>query len=346
MEGSMANKQSLGASATRRIQQREIANRAGVSISTVSRVLNNVSGISATLRQRVQAVALELGYAQALTPAHGLLHIGLIGGQQNPSRDPFNADIVSGIEEECRHQGIRLGFALLVNDGVDHRPDTRQQPVDGFLLLSVDDQSLVEYLLAQHLPLIAINAEYPDLPVDMFLPANEHGALLATRHLIQHGHRRILHLTHMNRSTIRHRFDGYQIGLREAGIPFDPALVVDVEMIAEEAYPMMQRLLARRTIDFTAIFCANDVTAIGTLRALHEAGLRVPEDISLVGYDDLPMTAFLAPPLTTVRIERKELGARAVRLLVERILQPMLTPIRVELAVRLIERQSVAPPRA
>jgi DNA-binding LacI/PurR family transcriptional regulator len=330
-----------------RVQQREIAQRAGVSVSTVSRVLNNSSGIRDELRQRVVAAALELGWAGVTPhPQNVLRHVSIVTpATPGSTLDPFNTDVLGGVEAECRRQGIQLNYAVL-----DHDPEQKsailakleQINIDGLLLLGIDDSALLEHILAEELPAVIINAEHPLLPIDAFLPNNQAGSLIAMQYLIAHGHRQIMHITHRGRSTIRRRHDQYRAALEEAGIAYDPTLVLDVPLSPETVYAEMQRFLASGPPPFTAIFCANDLAAIGALRALQEAGYRIPNDVSIIGYDDLSLAAFLSPPLTTIRIERQELGARAVRGLIERAANPSQTPIRVELATRLIERQSVA----
>lgn len=335
------------AAASRRIQQREIAARAGVSISTVSRVLNNVPGISETLQQRVLAAATELGYQMngAKTPSR-LQNVSLLTSLQlPPSLDPFHADVLSGVELACGREGIHLSYATFGQGSLS--PEVvldrlRQNPVDGLVLLSIDDADLIEQILAMGLPTVMINVDRRELPVDTFLPDNRHGALLAVRHLIAHGHRRILHVTWTSRRTIQRRCEAYQAALAEAGIPYDPRLVLEVPINAEDTYQGLRRRLAEGEPNFTAAFCANDIAAMGFFRAVQEAGLRIPEDISIVGFDDVALAAFLSPPLTTVRIERAELAVLAVRRLLDRAATPSLTPIRVSLSCRLIERQSVA----
>jgi LacI family transcriptional regulator len=131
--------------------------------------------------------------------------------------------------------------------------------------------------------------------------------------------------------------------LEAANIGYDPHLILNVsELGLDTAYASMKTFLTGPHPEFTAVFAANDPTAIGVIRALQEAGLHVPRDISVVGFDDLDIAAFIHPPLTTVRVERQEMGKFAVWRLLERVAQPGLTPIRVELQCRLIERKSVA----
>ncbi len=333
--------------AARRIQQREIAARAGVSVSTVSRVLNNVAGISETVQQRVLAAAAELGYERnEAKPATRIQNVSLLTSLPlAPSLDPFHADLLSGVELACGREGLHLNYATFVNGSSNAEmvlERLRQNPVDGLLLLSIDDPALIEQIRAMGRPTVMINVDRRELPLDTFLPDNRQGALLAMRHLIAHGHQRILHITWSERRTIQRRSEAYQAALAEAGIPYDPQLVVEVQINAEATYLEMKRRLARGETDFTAAFCANDLSAMGFMRAAQEAGLRIPQDVSVIGFDDIATVAFLSPPLTTMRIESAELAALAVRRLLDRAAAPSLTPIRVSLSCRLIERQSVA----
>jgi DNA-binding LacI/PurR family transcriptional regulator len=333
--------------ATRRIQQREIAERAGVSVSTVSRVLNNVAGISEMVQQRVLAAAAELGYERnEAKPASRIQNVSLLTSLPlAPSLDPFHADLLSGVELACGREGLHLNYATFGNGSSNAEmvlERLRQNPVDGLLLLSIDDPALIEQIRAMGRPTVMINVDRRELPLDTFLPDNRQGALLAMRHLIAHGHRRILHITWPERRTIQRRSEAYQAALAEAGIPYDPQLVVEVQINAEATYQEMKRRLARVESDFTAVFCANDLSAMGFMRAAQEAGLRIPQDVSVIGFDDIATAAFLSPPLTTMRIESGELAALAVRRLLDRAATPNLTPIRVSLSCHLIERQSVA----
>ena len=162
------------------------------------------------------------------------------------------------------------------------------------------------------------------------------------RYLIDNGHKRILHITQSKRRTIQRRAEAYQTALAEASISYDPQLVFEVEINAEETYKAMIHRLAHEDIDFTAVFCANDLAAMGFMRAAQEVGLRIPQDVSVIGFDDIAPAAFLSPPLTTIRIETQELATLALHRLIDRAAQPNLTPIRVSLACHLIERRSVA----
>lgn len=334
----------------RRIAQREIAARAGVSVSSVSRVLNNLAGISPEVQQRVLAAAAELGHPGHASSERDRLRLRRIGlFAVNPYIKPvtgdFYGDMLIGIEAECRRQGLHLSYAT-VAPGLEGRAfvlDTiRDNDPDGLLFLAADDRALLERVLALGLPAAVINAEHPALPIDTFLPDNEVGPRLAVRHLVDRGHRRILHVSQPTRPTLQRRHDAVRAALAEAGLRGDEAPIIEAPMAVDATHEALRGYLAAAPPAFTAVVCANDLMAIGAIRALQGAGRRVPEDVSVIGYDDLALATLLTPPLTTVRIEREELGALAVRRLLERAADPGLTPIRVDLATRLVERRSVA----
>ena len=332
--------------ATRRVYQRDIAERAGVSISTVSRVLRDEWGISEGVQQRVLAAAAELGYEPKEPQTKQLQSVSLLTSlPMAPALDPFHADVLHGVELACGERGVQLSYATFSNDapnGDKILNRLRQNPVDGLLLLSLDDADLIEEIRSMNIPLVMLNVDRRDSTDDMFLPDNYQGACLAMRYLIDHGHARIMHITQLKRRTIRRRTEAYRAVLAEAGIRYDPRLVVEVEINPEETYKVMKQRLAQGKLDCTAAFCANDLSAMGFMRAAQEVGLRIPQDISVIGFDDIASSAFLTPPLTTIRIETGELANLALRRLVDRVAEPNLTPIRVSLACALVERQSVA----
>jgi DNA-binding LacI/PurR family transcriptional regulator len=333
----------------RRLPQREIAVAAGVSISTVSRVLNRSDTISSDIKERVLKAAISLGYPLANTDVENIT-LFMPPLATNPVVDQFEVGIIEGMEAECRQHGIRLS-QMHIEPG----PNTtkfvleriKQNNNDGFIFLSQDDTALFEEVCALTTRVALINVDNDDLALDMFLPNNSSGAHLATRHLLQKGHTKILCVASFLRPTLKRRYNSYRTTLEEAGIAYDPNLVLmlDKSLHMEVAYERMQTFLADPHPDFTAVFCINDGAAMGVMgvmRALQVAGLHVPRDISVVGFDDINFAAFMNPPLTTIRIERNELGKLAVQRLLERAETPTLVPIRVETHCRLIERQSVA----
>ncbi|MEP7285010.1 MAG: LacI family DNA-binding transcriptional regulator [Chloroflexota bacterium] len=331
----------------RRVYLREIAKRAGVSVSTVSRVLSNAGGISEGVQEHVITVAAELGYKKnEEKEANQLRSVTLLTSLHlGTSIDPFHADVLNGVELVCGEIGVHLSYATLNNSAAtDLKILNRLQnnQVDGLLLLSLDDSDLIEQLRSLNIPSVMINIDSPDLTEDTFLPDNYWGAHLAMRHLIDNGHKHILHITQSKRRTIQRRTEAYKAVLVEAGIRYDPKLIVECEINPEETYKAMMKRFAHAELDFTAVFCANDLSAMGLMRAAQDSGLSIPQDISVIGFDDVASAAFLSPPLTTIRIETKELAALAVRRLIDRAMTADLTPIRVLLSCKLVERRSVA----
>lgn len=334
--------------AARHVSQRDIAKHAGVSTSTVSRVLNNVDGISDELRGHVLKVATELGYHNSVTPSKlQQLHLFTTSFAAMTAPHTFHPSILDGVATECHQNGILLSYSVIKRGGADRSAiltQSREQPGVGVLLMSIDDRTLIEELLALKVPVALINADHRDLPIDTFLPDNFTSGLIATRHLIGLGHRRILHMTEptdKRRSTLQQRLNGYCVALEEAGIPYDPTLLLESSLKVDEAHHVMRTWLASHRSSFSAIFCANDASAIGVMRALQEAGMRVPEEVSVIGYDDVPAASLLTPSLTTFHIDCEEMGKLAVQRMIYRMLKPEVAPIRVEIACSLVVRQSV-----
>lgn len=349
----MNNKPSPLPAAFHRVSQRDIARHAGVSTSTVSRVLNNVDGISDELRAHVLKAAAELGYHNPATPGK-LQQLQLLTRPfaERDTLHTFHPSILEGVAAECHQNGILLSYSVVGQSPADRAAllsQARDRPGASMLLMSVDDRVLIEELLALNVPVALLNAEQRDLPIDTFLPDNFNSGLLATRHLIDHGHRRILHMTEparKRRGTLQQRLNGYRVALEEAGIPYDPALVLESPLRVDDAHQAMRAWLAARHAPFSAVFCANDAGAIGAMRALQEVGKQVPTDVSVVGYDDVPAASLLTPALTTFHIDCEEMGQLAVQRMIYRALKPEAAPIRVEIASQLIVRQSVAAYRA
>ncbi|HEX2915784.1 MAG TPA: LacI family DNA-binding transcriptional regulator [Chloroflexia bacterium] len=333
----------------KKIPLAEIAQLAGVSPSTVSRVLNNkAQTISSEVQQRVMAAVAELSPDKELV-RRTIDHVSLFTSWiLDPSNDSFYTGVLTGIEAECKKQGIHFSYTHLDLDleSIDFILDkVNQNHIDGLIFAAPDNRKLLEDVIKNRLPAVVINSRFADLPLDTFLPDNFNGTSLAINYLIRQGHRRILHLSDLKRATIRLRLTAYRNALEEAGIEYDPKLVVKIgDISVPEAYEGMKNFLNSNPPDFTAVFCGNDLTAIGAMKALREANLRIPEDVSVVGFDDIAFAQFTDPPLTTVRVEREAIGAKALQGLIDRVNNPNQVPYSLEIACKLIERESVAPP--
>ncbi|HHO56606.1 MAG TPA: LacI family transcriptional regulator [Trueperaceae bacterium] len=332
------------------ISQGDIANKAGVSISTVSRALSDAEGISPQIRENILNIADELGYRRKGLKTQSLNHIGLFTAYAEGKRDissEFNYGILTGVEAECQRQNLQFSFVAM-DPNLDSKEIKKtmleriqSQGIDGVLLLRLDSPEVIKVVKKLDYPAGVINGEMTTPQLDLYLPDNWGGPQLVMEHLISKGHKRILHLTELKRNTIKKRFDAYKVALQHAGIDYDPELVIDTKMVVEDSYLAMKEYL-KKDVDFTAVFCANDVAAVSVIRALNESGKNVPADVSVVGYDDLGVSEIYNPPITTIHVNCNALGVQAVRGLMARRNNPDGPAIRYELAVELVERKSVA----
>jgi len=274
---------------------------------------------------------------------------GAIGVVVNEVTGLFYGGIVQGIESVVEKHGMHL----VVSSG--HRVAERerqafdsltQSRADALILLvsATSDYDLIE-LANRDRPVVIIGRHIEELADRCVFVDNVHGGYVATRHLIDQGHERIAHLTgNLSMKDGRDRLEGYKAALREAGLEFDEALIVDSEFVEAGGYRGMQRLL-RRGRDFTAAFAANDQSAAGALLALKESGLSVPEDVSIVGYDDVLLAKYVSPALTTVGQPYVEMGRSAAKLALSAIGIAPATRIVTKFEPKLVVRDSVAPPR-
>lgn len=306
----------------------DVAARAGVSRTTVSFVLNGRAdaGIPAETRRRVEDAARELGYhphgaARAL--AGGASHtIGLVL-RQSPDQvsvDALLAETLWGIGSEAHLGGYRVLVEPL-SPGEGHYSElVSSQRVDGLIVSGprTDDEELVA-LVREGFPLI-VQGSLPSVAVPSVDVDNRAGARTAVDHLLGLGHRRIGCITNapLAYTAAADRLAGYRDALEAAAVDAAPELVVEGAFDAASGWTAMQDLLARAP-DVTAVFVASDIVAFGALRAVREAGRRVPADISVVGFDDIPLARHFDPPLTTIRLPARDLGAAAGRALVERL---------------------------
>jgi DNA-binding LacI/PurR family transcriptional regulator len=339
-----------GAMARSRPTSADVAARAGVSRTTVSFVLNYRTDIqiSDETRQRVFRAASELGYhphAPARQLAGGRSHIlGLVLRQsaEQVAGDATLAETLRGIASAARAAGSRVMVETLTPDGTYDRL-LRSQHADGLIVSGPrrDDPSLAE-LVADGFPLV-LQGSMPGLRAPSVDVDNVAGARGAVEHLLSLGHRRIAFVTNapLRYTSARERLQGYREALAAAGVAYDHALVVEGAFDAASGERATATLLARTT--FSALFVASDVLVLGAFGALREANRRVPEDVSMVGFDDIPLAAFFDPPLTTVRLPAFELGQAAGRALLDRIADRAV-PQRTLLPTELIVRGSTAPP--
>lgn len=324
-----------------------IAAEAGVSVPTVSRVLNGRSDVSPRTRERVEALLREHGYQRrGSRPA---VRSGLIDLVFNDLDSPWAVEIIRGVEEAVNEAGASTVVSAI------HRSasptSTRQwldivsaRASDGAILVTTDlDSALRAELQRLDVPAVVIDpAGVPDLDVPTIGATNWTGAVGATEHLTGLGHQRIGFVAGVpGLWCSRARLDGYRAGLDAAGIAFDPALVVEGDFDYESGFRAGRALLELASPP-TAVFAASDQMALGVYEAVRKKGLRVPEDVSVLGFDDLPEARWASPPLTTVRQPLADMGKLAARTVLRMVHGESVDSPRVELATRLVIRESTA----
>lgn len=330
---------------------RDVAARAGVSHQTVSRVINDSPRVAEATRERVLSAIRDLSYVPS-PMARGLIsnQTRSIGVVADDISDHFFARVVAGAEAEARRRGYYLMIGSVEADDAEtgYLRLMLERRVEGLILarpsvpLTPDD---LQAARSAGVPLVTVGST-DGLGVPVVDVDNRQGGYDATRYLLQQGHRRIATIVGPRRwpSAIA-RFDGYRLALREAAVAEDSELVEPASGWGLESGQAAAASLLGCGADFTAVFAHSDLIALGAIRELRDAGLHVPEDVSVVGYDDLPVARYLEPALTTVHQPMREVGARAAGLVLDQIAGGAApAPEDHLLPAVLVPRQSVRPP--
>jgi DNA-binding LacI/PurR family transcriptional regulator len=330
---------------------RKIAEQAGVSVGTVSRVLNNKNGVSDDVRRRVLQVAQQLNYSLARrNPLQrvSLTHIGLLVRPLGEilAASPFYADVYHGVEQICSELRINLYFGSVdsVEDRVRNLPTlVGDERIGGLVLVGAMAPSVVERLAAAcQLPLVLIDNWYANCRWDSVMLDNAQGIAEATERLIELGHREIVFISGPDHPSIVERCAGYRSVMQEHGLSSRIVHVSELDIAEGDS---AAEEVAGKLPQTTAVVCSNDMQAFGVMRRLAQLGYHIPEDISVVGFDDVSMAALTYPPLTTVHVDRLAFGRLAVELLLSRVQSPNRPPVRCTMSVKFIERASMGPPR-
>lgn len=309
------------------VRLQDIAEKVGVSVNTVSRTLRNNAGVSEATKTKIFQAARHLGYdlpsqatSNGMPPAIAPLTIGVLA---QDIANPFFWSVMQGIDQVLWQERVNFLFEC------SYRQESRErdifsffceQAVDGIIIGSVINP---DYILAQlphvRIPMTALSQRFQTCRIDYVVNDNYSGALLAMEHLFSLGHTRIAHLAGLpTQMSATERAKGYRNALTQAGISFDRRLQRASDETTESGYYLTKDLL-QTTEGLTAIFAYNDLVALGAFRAIEEANLRVPADISLIGYDDIPLAEFFTVPLTTVHQAMIEIGRKAAEILLEKI---------------------------
>lgn len=343
----------------RPVRIKDVALEAGVSSATVSYAIAGSRGVSEDTRRRILKIASNLGYipnrqAAALRARRSMI----LGFLVTDIKNPFFADIVCGIESTAAAKGYRLMLCVTGDDPKDearHLQMLLEHGIDGLILVPIardregayPNTALLRTFQRRRTPIISIVESIKDYPTARITTSVYEGTRLVADHLIALGHRRIAYFSQpFHRIQKFGRHAAYHDALSREGIPFQPELMVEAGLTPDDAYQKTGQVLDRG-VRFTAAMYPNDYMAVGGLRMLRERGLRVPEDVSVTGLDDVEWAKFCEVPLTTARFPTRTLGEMAVRELVERLSH---TPLpedevfcQVSVSPTLVVRQSTGP---
>ena len=325
---------------------KEIAKLANVSQSTVSKALNDKPDVSPETKRKI----IELAKQHDFVPnafGKGLKsrtteNIGVIFCReaQPLSGNPFYSRVLEGIEAEVAIKNYNLVLQLIPECQQNALPKmVRQRQVDGLILAGIFQDQFIQNILTNGIPVVLVDPKFTIENCCQILIDNEHGAFTATQYLIQNGHRRIGFISgDLERLSFKKRFEGYKKALEYNRISFDQNLVRTGGL--EKGYEHVKSLLMLDSRP-TAIFAANDINAIHGYKAIQEQNLKIPDDVSIIGFDDIDLAKYSSPALTTVRVYKEEMGSIAIRTLFQLINHEMKTAITTIVPTKLIERESV-----
>ncbi len=303
---------------------KDVALHAGVSVTTVSHVVNGTRFVSEVVRQRVEAAVRELDYvpsAVARSLKHNTTHtFGMVIPNNS---NPYFAEIIRGVEDRCFAAGYNV---ILCNSNDDPERQAAylrvlaEKRIDGLILVVTGSDAVVRATLGGiNTPLVLLDREVSGVSSDLVEVNHVLGSQMATEHLLELGHPRVACISGPpGLSPSSQRRAGWKDALEKAGVERKESDLARGDFTARGGYLAMQTLLKRRPRP-TAVFACNDLMAVGALTAAREAGIAVPQQLSIVGFDDIELAAFSAPPLTTVAQPKLEIGTLAAELLLERV---------------------------
>lgn len=309
---------------------RDIAARAGVSITTVSHVLNGTRPVSEALRRRVLEAAEALGVSPKVAKKRPSQLIAML---IDDLFNPFFIEVFSAAEATARSMGYHLLLLPAIEQSADilYLRDLEEKSVDGIIVATRLGIAHLKKAFSTQLPIVFLGGslEVP-FSTSVLLP-DEAGAYLATKHLLDLGHTEILCIGGPAKvSLFRDRFRGYTRALGERGITPKAHLMVEMRLTFQEVYEFSRHFLQQHAHEVTAVFTHNDPAALGVLKAAQNLGMRVPEDLSVVGFDNTYVTQYTNPPLTSVDLPKKVIGKRLVELLIRLIRGNRVEPCVIE----------------
>ena len=325
---------------------KDIARKAGVAPSVVSRALNNKYGVKDSTKNLILKLAEEMNYFPN-TAARSLVtrKTETIGIMMADISEPYYSQLIKGMEYVANQRGYTLLFSNSY-ESVEHSRVLQKminaQRVDGVIIVgsNIQEKNFSLDLLEQKIPFVLVERNFSDPRVNCIWVDNTAGAYQATKYLVEKGHRKIAHITgNLYYQVALDRLDGYKKALQEAKIDYSEELVISGSFVWQSGYEKMKDIL-RLHPQCTAVFVANDVMAYGALQAIAEAGLAVPDDIGIIGFDDLEFSCLTNPPLTTIRQPRYQMGQKAMELLTDILRGEAENGVKIPLNPELIIRGS------
>lgn len=337
---------------------KEIAEKAGVSISTVSRVINNSNSKVAgkEVQEKIWKIVRESGYVPNMSARNlkmGNLSVEsrataksiacIFARSLDTSNDPFFSQISRAIEREALKRGCIMKYvfsAQNINDSSTFRLIT-ENSVDGVAVLGRFDKNLLDFIQAHYKYVVYTGLNTVDTQYDQIICDGYQAAISAIQYLYKLGHTAIGYVGEKNKEV---RYTGYCDILKQLNLPLKRENIIDSPLTTDGAYKAVCDYYKKgNTLNVSALFCANDATAIGAMKALKEQGYAIPSDISIIGIDDLEIAQYVSPMLTTIHVPTEELGQMAAKLLIDRMENGNHLPVKVELPFYIAIRESCSP---
>jgi LacI family purine nucleotide synthesis repressor len=325
----------------------DIAKLAEVSPGTVSNALNNRKGVGKETKEKIIKIAEELGYYRNSNKEESKIIKFVIYKKHGyvVSDTPFFSALIEGTERECRLEGYEMVISHIISGEDNINEIVKQDNVAGVLLLATEmEEDDIEPFRNLNVPVIVLDSYFKTLDFDYVLMNNKKGAYQAVKYLWENGHNDIGCLGSSKPiANFKDRYEGYKEALTEAGLKAEKRYELFLEPTLEGAYMDMKNALEKGNLKLpTAYFAFNDIIALGAIRAMKEFGIKVPEQVSVVGFDDMPFSEMSSPRLTTVRVYKQYIGKTAVRRLLQKISQQDEVNLKIEINTDLIKRDSVA----
>lgn len=324
---------------------KQISDITGFSPATVSNALNQKKGVNPKTSEEIFRVAREIGYLDSTS----ITKIRLVIFKKNGSiinDTPFFTLLINGIEQECRESGYEMTIGNLDSRHPDYAEQAKQMLKEsGTAIILLGTELMPEDLAlykAAECPLLLLDYWNYDMDFNGVIINNADSVRMAIKHLCGKGHREIGYIKGKFRIyNFEQRQAGYYSALREQGVTYQPEFTVELSPSMNGAYKDMLEFLSDRKVLPTAFFAENDMIALGAMKALQEKGYRIPEDISVIGFDDLPFCEISSPRLTSLRVPKQEMGRLAVRKMIEMIGKDQGVHMKIQLCTEFVERDSV-----